>query len=74
MSIKEVQIKDWLHKCKHNIHEFKNNYEDYNEIDKKEFIKTQYRLVSIINNVLNGRTRLCGFDQSKFKRLKEEEE
>ena len=68
MSIKEKQIQHWLNKCKYNMNYFKFNHNTLSHEEKKEFITDQYRLVSIINNVLIGRTKLVGVDTSKFKK------
>ena len=67
MSIKEQQISHWLNRCKLNINNFKSNCDNMNNEEKSEFIRRQYALVNIINNVLSGRTKLVGIDTNKFK-------
>jgi hypothetical protein len=69
MSVKQVQIKDWLEKCKYNIYNFKKDYYLFDDERKKDFIRNQYRLISIINSVLCGRTKLVGIDRRRFDNL-----
>jgi hypothetical protein len=66
MSIKEKQIEEWINKCKTNIIMFKNEHNNMTDENKLQFIRTQYKLISIIDSVLIGKTKLVGVDTKKF--------
>ncbi len=62
MNIKHKHIVLWLQRCKRNIQNFHSNYRSLSKDDKLKYIRYQYQLINIINNVIAGKTKITGFN------------
>jgi hypothetical protein len=62
MNIKYKHIILWLLKCKKNIENFNNIYRSLSKQEKLKYIRYQYRLIKLINQVLENKTQLTGFN------------
>ena len=62
MNIKYKHIILWLLRCKKNIENFNNVYRFLSKEEKLKYIRYQYHLIKIIDNVLLGKTTISGFN------------
>ena len=62
MNIKYKHIILWLLRCKKNIENFNNIYRSLSKDDKLKYIRFQYQLIKLIDDVLTGKTTLTGFN------------
>lgn len=61
-NLKLKHIKLWLERCRENIDNFNLIYRSLSKEDKLKYIRYQYYLIKIINNVLDGKTKISGFN------------
>jgi len=69
-NIKQTHLSTWLERCNANMIDFRNNFENMTIEEKVDFSRRQYYLLYLLNNVLNGKTKLEGVDIHKLERSK----
>lgn len=62
MNIKFQHILSWLNKCKKNMEEFDEIYKSLSKEEKLKYIRQQYRLISLISNVMTNKTKISGYN------------
>ncbi len=62
MNLKYKHLILWLLRCKKNIENFNNIYRSLSKDDKLKYIRYQYHLIKLIDDVLTGKTVISGFN------------
>ena len=61
---KKEKIISWIGRCRESLNELNNASLSYN--DKLTRVRSYYNMIMLINNVLDGKTKLLGVDKKIF--------